>query len=399
MRIVYLADTQIPSRATNGIQVMRMCAAFAHHGVDVTLVHPHRFGNRPEGFSDDVWSFYGVPESFRIVTLPTPLTLRLSDFKRFARFARGAPMASWVLGRSRPGAEPFVAYSRSMLGTWLALRARSFWGPRSACRGVYVEVHDAPVTQGGRETLANADGVIAISAALRKHLVAESPGLADRTWVAHDGVNRSLVDDPLPDQETARHRLGLALTSTVVGYTGRITLGKGIETVLAAAGLLKSESVHFLLVGKQYADVDADAARDLGNVTLAGFVPPPEVRSYVVASSMLVMPTSAQLPYARFTSPLKLFEYLASGRPVICSDLPVLREVVEHEVNALLFRSDDPHSLATSIERLRADPALGSKLARRARADVLEFTWERRAARILERTYGSLSSERCPSAS
>ena len=384
MRIVYLANTQIPSRATNGIQIMRMCAAFAAQDVDVTLVHPHRFGNRPEGYSGDVWAFYGVPASFRIVTLPTPLTLRLSNYKRFARLAHGVPLSTWILGRSRPGAEPFIAYSRSMLGAWLAIRSRRFWGPRSACRCVYVEVHDAPPTDEAWRTLARADGIVAISAALRDRLVAVCPSLADRTFVEHDGVGEALLRRPALEAEPARHRLRIERDCTLVGYTGRVNGSKGVNTVLRAAELLQADPVRFLLVGKVYDDVDVDAARQLANVTLTGFVPPVDVSSYVAACDILLMPTSAELSYSRFTSPLKLFEYLASGRPVICSDLPVLREIVKHEQNALLFKADDPESLADAVRRLRADNALGSALARRARRDVVRFTWESRAGRILE---------------
>lgn len=384
MRIVYLAGTQIPSRATNGIQVMRMCAAFASKGADVTLVHPRRFGNRPEGFKGNLWSFYGVTESFRIVTLPTPLSLRLAEFKRFARVARGIPLAGWVIGRSRPGARPFVVYSRSMLGAWLAIQARRLWGTRTACRGVYVEMHDAPPTERDRKMLAQTDGVVAISAALRDHLVAEVPSLAGRLSVQHDGVNENLVWRPTLRVESVRRRLGIEPGATVVGYSGRINAAKGLDTVLRAAELLRTSPVHFLLVGKVYGDVDAAAARSAGNVTLTGFVPPVDVPSYLAAADILVMPSSAKLPYARFTSPLKLFEYFAAERPVICSDLPVLREIVQHERNALLFTADDARSLAASVERLRTDQSLRDTLAQQGRRDVMRFTWESRAEEILE---------------
>jgi glycosyltransferase involved in cell wall biosynthesis len=383
MKIVYLSDTHIPSRATNGIQTMRMCGAFAAHGTDVTLVHPQRFGNRPEGYSGDVWAFYGVPQSFRIITLPTPLTLKLSSFTRFARTARVIPLSAWILGRSRPGAEPFIAYSRSMLGAWLALGARRVWGFRSACRGVYVEVHDAP-TDAALSTLARADGVVAISSALRDHLVTRCPSLAGRTVVEHDGVDEMILHREPFEIGGARDRLGIETDSFVVGYSGRINRGKGLDTVIRAAELMQSSPAVFVLVGKVYEDdVNIDAARQPPNVRLTGFVPPADVPSYLAAADVLVMPTSANLSYSQFTSPLKLFEYMASGKAVVCSDLPVLREVVEDERNALLFEADDPESLARALRRLQGDHRMRSTLADRARLDVEPFTWERRAARIL----------------
>jgi glycosyltransferase involved in cell wall biosynthesis len=384
MGIVYLADTQIPSRATNGIQIMRMCAAFAKHGVDVTLVHPHRFGNLPEGFSGDAWAFYGVPESFRLVTLPTPLTLRLSNLKRFARVARGVPLATWMLRRSRPGAQPFSAYGRSMLGAWVAAQARRFWGARSACRSVYVEIHDVPTTSRGWQMLDRADGVVAISAALRDRLIATRPELSGRILVEHDGFDGELLHRPNTKTSIAHASLGIDRNSTVVGYTGRVNAGKGASTLIGAAKLLHSAPVRFVLVGKVYADVDIDAVQRIGNLDLIGFVPPAEVRSYVDSFDILVVPTSAALAYSGFTSPLKLFEYMASGRPVVCSDLPPLREVVQHEHNALLFEPDNPKGLADAVMRLRSDHELAMTLSKQALEDVMHHSWENRARRILD---------------
>jgi glycosyltransferase involved in cell wall biosynthesis len=89
---------------------------------------------------------------------------------------------------------------------------------------------------------------------------------------------------------------------------------------------------------------------------------------------------------ARWTSPMKVFEYMASGRPIVISDLPVLREVLRPDVDALMVAPEDPDALIAALERLRDDPELGARLAASALERVRsEFTWELRARRILER--------------
>jgi glycosyltransferase involved in cell wall biosynthesis len=383
MRIVYLADTHIPSRATNGIQVMRMCAAFASKGAEVTLVHPHRFGNRPEGYNGDLWSFYGVQPDFRVVTLPTPLTLGLAAHRRFARVARGAPLSAYTVWRSRPGASPYVAYSRSLLGTWLTLRARALWGRRSACRGVFVELHDAPRTAEALQVVRRADGVVVISGALRDRVIALDPAIEPRIVVQHDGVDLDQFAGRRLSRGESRQRLRLDQDAMVVAYTGRVNNDKGIPTVLRAAERLDGQGVSFLLVGKVY-DGLGTVAGTLSSVTLTGFVPPSDVPDYTAAADALVMPTSARIAYGDFTSPLKLFEYMASGLPVVASDLPVLREVLEHERNALLFRADDADSLCQMICTLRIRPQLGAMLAKHALQDVSRYTWQGRASRVLD---------------
>ena len=74
---------------------------------------------------------------------------------------------------------------------------------------------------------------------------------------------------------------------------------------------------------------------------------------------------------------------MASGRPVICADLPVLREIVENERSALFFSPDDPASLVRAVQRLRQDPALCLALAAGASEAVTSHSWDARAARIL----------------
>jgi glycosyltransferase involved in cell wall biosynthesis len=383
MKLVYLADTQIPSRATNGTQIVRMCAALGSMGEDVTLVHPHRFGNKPEGLTGDLWSFYGVPKSFRTVTLPSPLTLSLSRHRGFARVARGLPLWSYVLWSSRPGCAPFAFYCRSMTGAWLALHARRLWSTRSSCRGVFLELHDAPSTERAWDVVRRVDGVVTNTDALRNHVIAESPNHGIPVVTARNGVDVIRFAAPsAAARRRARKRLQVDDDTTLVGYTGRVNVEKGVPTLLDAAALLEDRPIRFMLVGKVYDDLGLRASR-LPAASLTGFVPPSEVADWMAAADILVMPTSARISYADFTCPLKLFEYMASGRPVLCSDLPVLREVVRDEKNALLFHVDDPSSLAAGIERLRSDRALADSIGRAARSDVGQYTWARRAELVV----------------
>src|SRR5207244_12297356 len=118
-----LTDSAIPSRATNGIQVMQMCAAFQRAGAEVTLVRPSYFGRRPEGYRGDLWSFYGIEPPFKVTALPLPWYRGFTQFTRLSRAARVAPLAAYVLWRWRPSSQPFVCYTRSFLGAWLAIWA------------------------------------------------------------------------------------------------------------------------------------------------------------------------------------------------------------------------------------------------------------------------------------
>lgn len=381
MDVVYLCNAQIPSRSTNALQVVRMCEGLRQAGARVTLVHPFRIGNRPEGLTDGMRDFYGVSDPFDIVTLPTPLTRELAGVRWIARPVEAIPLTAYLAWRFRSTSASFICYGRSMLGAWTAMKLRRAYGRRSTCRGVFVEVHDEPGRASDWRVLAGADGVVAISDALRRRLVDRSPQLERRIWVEHDGVRLPQKGDPTAPTGALRSNLGIGSDRRIVLYTGRVNEEKGAGVLLDAAGYLPE--THFVLVGKVYQSKYEDHARRLENVTLVGFVPPVRVADYIALADVVVAPSSPSLPYAAYMSPLKVFEYMASGKPIVASDLPVLREVLVHEHNALLYPPSDPGALAASLTRVIADASLATRLADHARRDVDGYTWDKRAARIL----------------
>jgi glycosyltransferase involved in cell wall biosynthesis len=85
---------------------------------------------------------------------------------------------------------------------------------------------------------------------------------------------------------------------------------------------------------------------------------------------------------APYLSPMKLFEYLASGRPILSSDLPVLREVLDDEF-AVLLPPGDVGAWAAALEALAADPARRERLGEAGRTAAGQYSWKARAERIL----------------
>jgi glycosyltransferase involved in cell wall biosynthesis len=130
----------------------------------------------------------------------------------------------------------------------------------------------------------------------------------------------------------------------------------------------------------------AERARHLGvadRVELRGHVPYDRVPHALSEASVALLPLPDE-PVARlFTSPLKLFDYMAAGVPIVASDLPALREVLRHEENALLARPGDPDAFAEATRRLLADPGLAVRLGKQARADVSHYSWDARARSLL----------------
>jgi glycosyltransferase involved in cell wall biosynthesis len=173
----------------------------------------------------------------------------------------------------------------------------------------------------------------------------------------------------------------------VAGYAGHLYPWKGVDVLVRALALVPA--IHGLIVGGHPAEqdrgrVDALVAQ-LGmaeRVQITGLVPFRDVRTRLGRASILVLPNSASAISERYTSPLKLFEYLTLGRPIVASNLPAIREVLTDERTALLVPPDDPPALARALERLAADRGLAGSLGGAAFALASQYTWTERARRL-----------------
>jgi len=132
------------------------------------------------------------------------------------------------------------------------------------------------------------------------------------------------------------------------------------------------------------------ASRGIKNVLFTGRIPARDVPSLLLEADILAAPygPNAQSISGEVTgpvcSPVKVFEYMAAGRPIVATAVGGIPEVLRHEGNALLVPPDNAHALAAAIQELLGRPERGRRLAQRAREDVSAYTWELRVAAILE---------------
>lgn len=375
-KIAYFSGSRIPSRAANSVHVMRMCAAFARTGHEVVLAAIE--GDRT--FTGDDFETYGVAPRFRIVKH----AMSRGGVLARLRYARAAPALV------RRVIKPDLVYGRHLLSLSVAAR----WGVP-----VFFETHQAPsrierLVERRLFLRPNFARLVVISEALRDEYRRCHPGLAaERILVAPDAAD--LPDSTDGDAAVSIRREG----RLQVGFVGHLYPGKGMEMVAALARNMPD--VDFHVVG----GTETDLARwrthsnDNGsNLVFHGHVPAGRTEAYRRAVDVLLAPYQSSVhgaggsaEIARWMSPLKIFEYMGSGRAMIVSDLPVLREIVTDGVTALLARPDDVDAWVAAVQRLR-DPALRQELADRARAQlVARHTWAQRAADVLTGMEGAAS--------
>jgi glycosyltransferase involved in cell wall biosynthesis len=166
-------------------------------------------------------------------------------------------------------------------------------------------------------------------------------------------------------------------------YTGHVNLTKGLDTVLRMARRLPD--VSFVLVGSEGTGVIERLARLVSNVSVVPWKPFDVVTRYLMAADVLLQPPS-RIPLklvGNTVLPMKLFLYLAAGRPIVAPDLPDMRELLEHERNALLVPTGDDDAAVNALQRIFGDAGLAERLSAAARQTSRGLTWDARAERIL----------------
>lgn len=184
--------------------------------------------------------------------------------------------------------------------------------------------------------------------------------------------------------DAARRSIGLPEGRKTVVYTGRLNHRKGLSLVVEAAKRLPD--ILFVLVGSYGNGVIEASAAGIENILVIPWQPADVIGQYVLAADVLLVPPSWK-PLAQFGStvlPLKLFFYMASGRPILAGNTPDVSEVLQHDRNAFLCLPDNLDALVGGLRTLTSSGELADRIAATALADSANFTWDKRTSRIVD---------------
>ena len=228
-----------------------------------------------------------------------------------------------------------------------------------------------------KRVLKGADKVAAISSPLAEALAPMVRGSGPLPLVP-SGVDRAFF---LPLEN--RRQPGL------VAYAGSLAPWKGVDLLLKA--LAKTRKTRLEILGGEENGRDWQRVSELADklsvqdrLVLRAKAGQDQVRELLSRARVAVWPGAGAMRIsAEFTSPLKLFEYLAAGCAVIAPDLPAARAVLEPDKDAVLFTPDDPDSLALAMDNLAEKPELSASLGQRGQKTAGKYTWEQRAQTMI----------------
>jgi len=371
MKIAYISWSGIPSRSANSIQVMKMCEAFTKNGHEVLLFaqkHP-----RLNSEAEDIYNLYGIEKKFDIAYLP-PLS-----------FAGAGYLYSILALPALLEFKPDVIYCRLISGCLLGL----FLNIPSIFESHSDIGKSGKIAAKLLSWLVNQQHpirIVTISNALKESFIQNYQISEKLVCVAHDGA------EDLENNQKSISSFSFDSGIFRVGYIGHLYNGKGMEIISQLAPLCPWAEFH--VIGGTEDDIKMwqEKTSKLSNLIFYGFLPYSQTHQYRSSFDVLIAPYLKKVGIAgypdgdisKWMSPLKIFEYMSVGKPIVTSNLPVLREVLEHGKTSLLCNPDDVNDWVNALLRLKEDRSLRDYLGHNARQEFLsKYTWEARANLVL----------------
>lgn len=381
MKLLYISNSRIPTEKAHGRQIMKMCECFAELGIGVELVIPTRKNILRE---QNTFNYYGNKNNFSIKKLKTvdPTFLFAAPrgwFIKFQSVCFGLRLFGHLIFKKNLQDHIFYTRDEYLLPLLLMFSKIVVW-----------ESHALPVHIGRyKKYLKRCAQIIVLTNPIKKDLI--SLGInGDKILISPDAVDLQVFDIDM-DISQARERVKLPLNKKIICYTGSFNtkgMDKGIADILDALKILNNENILFVAVGGSAVDIEfySKLAQENNvdqNVIFLGPVDQGTLAIYQKAADVLLMPFPYNKHYAFYMSPLKMFEYMASGRPIIASDLPSVRDVLNSE-NCIFCQPDDAKDLADKIILALHDEHLVDRITQRASQDIKNYTWDKRAQDIIK---------------
>lgn len=367
-KLIYIANARIPTEKAHGLQIVKMCAAFAENGLKVKLIVPRRWNLNKQ----DPYAYYDVKRVFSIIRVPCldlipVLNNKIGYFIQTLTFLFCAKIL--LLGEKYD-----FLFTRELLVPFIF-------------KNVVVELHNLPKTLLSfyLKALKHSLGIVTTTRALKNRLLNEGD-ISKNIFYYPNCVDIKKYEQH-HQQTELRKGLNLPLNKKIVLYLGSFYLydWKGLDIYLKAAEL-GTKNTLFLAVGGTEREIKNITQKyKAPNLLLVPRVDSEETIKYLFSADILVLPNkqTADPESKYYTSPLKMFEYMASGKPIVATKIPALNEILNNK-NAKLVEPSDFKQMHRAINYLLNNPERARELGVRAKKDVKKYSWSNRAMLIIK---------------
>ena len=385
MKVYYISPSTIPSRSANSIHVVNMCEGLNQLGYEVVLF-AHSNSCNSLNCQKQLKNIYGVDNR------KINLKVFHSKKNRGIEFIIALRALIYFTLDFIKNTEPQYIISRNLYAaTFLGLLFR---------RNVIYETHSPEY--GFRKKLqkwlltSNKIKMVVISEALKKIIQNFHHISSENIYVFHDAARSGQLRlDLLQRKELSQQLLSNIFNvddyQKIVGYFGHLYSGRGIEIIEELAKL--NPGCAFIVYGGNEADIREYKSRNANkNLFFMGYIHPKKARKAMAMMDVLLMPYQKSVSIgikgidtSKWMSPMKLFEYLSVGVPIISSNISVLKEVLIDSENCLLVEPDDVNAWSDALQRIISNVELEEKLGFNAHSLYKDkYTWKHRAKDMLD---------------
>lgn len=390
MKLVYLANLRLPTEKAYGIQITKTCEAFADYNNEIVLIFPKR--NNPN-IDENIFDYYSVKNNFIAKEVKSFDFYWPGFLDKIAVIIKSYFSAKALVSEAlKENADIYytrdesVAYLLSKKNKNIVFECHRFSNKRKLFYSYFKKINLKIVT---------------ISDGLRDDLV--KFGIKTSSiLVARDGVDLSEFSVPMSDKERKERQKKLRENfftyhedhykrKKIAVYIGHLYTWKGADILISVAVFLKQYNANFLIwiVGGTDKDIEILKRGMHPNIVpfiyFNGTVPHKEVAKVLITADCAILTGKKdELISAKYTSPLKMFEYMASGCPIVAQNLPSFGEVLNDE-NSSLVEPDDARALADKIAWVfdEKNGEAAKNKAAKALEDVKKYTWQERSQKIL----------------
>jgi glycosyltransferase involved in cell wall biosynthesis len=366
----------MPSDKADGLEAMKLCEALAEK-TELELIMPKRINKVKE----DLFVFYNIQKKFKVIKLTVIDTIPL-NLGKFGFLVEAASFSItsffYLLFNSN---RKDIIFSHDILSIFLISFIR---------KNVFYDIHDFPKRNFFlyRILFKNVKGIITTNQWKKERLTEIFKISASKIIYYPNGVEIEKFNLNFSKTQ-CRLKLKLPENKILIGYVGMLKtmdMEKGIDTAIEALKFLEEDAL-LTLVGGRANDIEYyrnySERMKLGTrVIFTGWTKHELIPEYLQAFDVLIAPFPKSDHYNYFMSPMKIFEYMASGRPIVASDLNSIREILTDET-CVFVESDNPAGLAEGINKILKDKDSADLMSAKALIDVKKYTWENRANAIL----------------
>ena len=381
MKIVYITNARLPTEKAHGVQIIKMIEALSSLNNEVVLISPKRIQNEIS-HKTSVFDFYNVEKIFEhnLINFIDPYKYRSLMPKFFYRFFSFLVNLLWGIKSAKIGSKlngDFYIFRDNTPFSYLFCAIFS--------KKCVIEFHDIPpflsrlIFKLGL-MISGKTVCFAVTNKLSEDLFHKFGKVKNLKKIdtLHDGVdlikfkNNKIIENSTP----------------LLTYCGSLSKSKGIDLIINSAKYIKN--VEFLIIGGLKVDVDhyKKIANDNGvkNINFIGQVNYSDVPNLLNKSDILLLPSSAKNIKSRnYTSAMKLFEYMSIGKPIIASNIPSNTEILENNLNCLMFEPDNPKSMVEKINTLINDKELNKKITKNSSKLAIKYSWTERSKKMIKR--------------